>query len=560
MNIALPGGLEPGEDATKTIIKLAILAVGGQGGGVLSGWITELAQSNGWHVQSTSVAGVAQRTGATIYYVELMPRDPARPHARPVLALSPAPGDVDILIAAELAEAGRAVLRGFVTPDRTTLIASTHRLLAVSEKIVPGDGRADRGTIERDAKLAAKRFIGFDMEATAKQAGSVVSASLFGALAGSGELPFAREKFEAVIKAGGRGAEASLKAFSAACDRATADATLGIAGTNAPPKRAPSEAAAETIAAEELTLTSSPPPLPPAPSPALLLSARGPRPLQEAFDSLRDRAAALPAPVREMAEPGLAKVVDFLDPAYGAEYLDRLDRALAGDGPAQNFAFSGEAAKYLANAMVYDDIIRVADLKTRKSRAERVRREVGVKPDQTLATTEYFHPRAEELSGLLPARLGAAALQRPRLLQNLNRVVDRGRRVRTSGVLGFGTLWVLAGLRRFRRSLHRHAVEKAHLDEWFALALRERERDYALGVEVLKCRRLIKGYSDTHVRGLSKFDRVLSALPLLRGRADAADWLRRLREAALADAEGKTLDGALQTVRSFAEEKAERVG
>ncbi|TIT71553.1 MAG: hypothetical protein E5W56_21715, partial [Mesorhizobium sp.] len=88
--------------------------------------------------QSTSVAGVAQRTGATIYYIE-MARDTGR---LPVFALSPSQGDVDILIAAELMEAGRAIIRGFVTPERTTLIASSHRIAAVSEKIEPGDGRA----------------------------------------------------------------------------------------------------------------------------------------------------------------------------------------------------------------------------------------------------------------------------------------------------------------------------------------------------------------------------------------------------------------------------------
>src|SRR5690606_12638608 len=76
-------GFPEGEDTTRGIIKIAILAVGGQGGGVLSGWVTDVAQRSGWHVQSTSVAGVAQRTGATIYYVEMMPRDPARGDAKP---------------------------------------------------------------------------------------------------------------------------------------------------------------------------------------------------------------------------------------------------------------------------------------------------------------------------------------------------------------------------------------------------------------------------------------------------------------------------------------------
>ena len=172
------------------IIKLAMLAVGGQGGGVLADWITDVAERNGYLAQSTSVAGVAQRTGATIYYVEMC-RDTGR---RPVFALSPAQGDVDILIAAELMEAGRAIMRGFVTPDRTTLIASSHRIAAVSEKIEPGDGRASSEKVRAAAEAASKRFIAFDMEKIAAEAGSMISASLLGALAGSGALPFlARE-------------------------------------------------------------------------------------------------------------------------------------------------------------------------------------------------------------------------------------------------------------------------------------------------------------------------------------------------------------------------------
>ena len=121
------------------IIKLAVMAVGGQGGGMLTNWIESLARSQGYACQATSVAGVAQRTGATIYYVEMTPKS----DMEPVFALAPAGGDVDVLIAAEMMEVGRAVMRGFVTPDRTVLIGSTHRALAVSEKMAPGDGIAN---------------------------------------------------------------------------------------------------------------------------------------------------------------------------------------------------------------------------------------------------------------------------------------------------------------------------------------------------------------------------------------------------------------------------------
>src|SRR5262245_64711901 len=185
----------------EAIVKLAVLAVGGQGGGVLADWITDVAERNGYVAQSTSVAGVAQRTGATIYYVEMC-HDTGR---RPVFALSPSQGDVDILIAAELMEAGRAVMRGFVTPDRTTLIASSHRIAAVSEKIEPGDGRASSPKVLEAAEAASRRLIAFDMERIATEARSVISASLFGALAGSGALPFPRLTYEQAISAGGRG-------------------------------------------------------------------------------------------------------------------------------------------------------------------------------------------------------------------------------------------------------------------------------------------------------------------------------------------------------------------
>src|SRR5258705_14005480 len=63
-------------------------------------------------------------------------------------------------------------------------------------------------------------------------------------------------------------------------------------------------------------------------------------------------------------------------------------------------------AKYLAVAMAYDDVIRVADLKTRAGRFDRVRREARAGDDQILGITEFFHPRIEEMAGLLAPRLG----------------------------------------------------------------------------------------------------------------------------------------------------------
>src|SRR5256886_2151108 len=197
--------------------------LGGEGGGVLADWIVDLAQHGGYLAQATSVPGVAQRTGATIYYVELFPKAAAQAAGRePVLALMPMPGDVDVVLASELMEAARAVERGFVTPDRTLLVASTHRVFAMTEKIALADGRSDAATLLAACREAARELLAFDMEALAEATGSVLSAVLFGALAGSGALPFPRTAFEAAIRRGQVGVERSLAAFAAGFEAARA--------------------------------------------------------------------------------------------------------------------------------------------------------------------------------------------------------------------------------------------------------------------------------------------------------------------------------------------------
>ncbi|KIN77116.1 indolepyruvate ferredoxin oxidoreductase beta subunit [Sulfitobacter mediterraneus] len=495
------------------IIKLAVLAVGGQGGGVLTGWIEALARAQGYACQATSVAGVAQRTGATIYYVEMTPQS----DQAPVFALAPSGGDVDVMIAAEMMEVGRSIMRGFVTPDRTTLIGSTHRALAVSEKMAPGDGIADADEVRAAAEIAAQRLILADMDRLAIEQGSVISSSLFGALAGSGALPFPRAAFEEAICAGGKGVEASLRGFAAGYDAAQGDEVAAVS--------APVEAAGGKV--------------------------NGPAALMKEWQTLMARIAAMPGPVQDMAKAGLAKVVDFQDCAYGGEYLDHLDGVLARDSAARDWALSAAAAKYIANAMAYDDIIRVADLKTRSTRFDRITGEMNVEEGQLVELTEFFHPRAEEIASLMPAKMGAKWEADPRRMAMLDRWFNKGRRLRTHRLRSFVMLHLLGGLKGYRRRTRRHEVEQAHLTEWLRQSLAPLERDYALSVELLKCRRLIKGYSDTHVRGLSKFATVMEAAKLLDGREDAADWVARLREAALQDPDGKALDGAVQTIRSF---------
>jgi indolepyruvate ferredoxin oxidoreductase beta subunit len=145
---------------TPRVIAIAIVAMGGEGGGVLADWIVDLAEAAGYRAQMTSVPGVAQRTGSTIYYVELFPGAPADAAGRePVLALMPVPGEVDIVLASELMEAGRAIQRGLVTADRTTLISSSHRVYSMTEKTALGDGQIDGQKLLDAARAAAKLFV-----------------------------------------------------------------------------------------------------------------------------------------------------------------------------------------------------------------------------------------------------------------------------------------------------------------------------------------------------------------------------------------------------------------
>ncbi len=499
------------------MIKLAILAIGGQGGGVITDWIVATAERNGWLAQSTSVPGVAQRTGATIYYVEMAPGGgPA-----PVMSLAPAPGDVDIVVAAELMEAGRAVQRGFVTPETTTLIASTHRAYGILEKAAPGDGIGDAAAVTEILRRSAKRLILADMETLARDKGSVISASLFGALAAVGALPFPRESYEQTIRDSGKGVTASLAAFASGW---------------------------QAVREPQDPVAADPPPRSVGPRPGPGGSAR----LCAAYEGLTRRIeAAFPEAGHDMLFAGLEKVVDFQDLDYGRQYLDRVAEIAALDQADLGSALTIEAAKYVANAMVYDDVIRVADLKTRGSRSLRVRTEAGVGGNQVLKVTEYMHPRAEEVCGLLPRSLGAFLEARPTWMARLDWLVNRGRRVRTDTLFWFLVLYTLGGLRLWRRRLLRHAHETRHIEDWLERVKATAPRNYALAVEILRCRRLIKGYSDTHARGLSKYDRVLSSLPALLDRSDGGDWLRRLRDVALKDEEGTDLEGALKTVESL---------
>ena len=309
MNVQnLPDLPQAREDTTGTIIKLAILAVGGQGGGVLTNWVTDLARRGGYLAQATSVAGVAQRTGSTIYYIE-MARDEGR---APVFALTPSPGDVDIMIAAELMEAGRAIMRGFVTPDRTTLIASTHRILATTEKVVPGDGR-----VEADPVLAgsAAERPPRDLPRSGSSGRRGRKRDLRQPLRGA-----RWQRRPAVRSSALRGDDPRLGPGRGG---KPAGLRRGIRWSGGVARRGRPPSGRGAAAGDGRARTRVGPDAGAAPD--------GPDAVLAEWRDLSRRLDRLPDPLRPIARRGLAKVVDYQDVRYGAEYLDRLDLALKAD-------------------------------------------------------------------------------------------------------------------------------------------------------------------------------------------------------------------------------------
>lgn len=489
---------------------ILVAALGGEGGSVLVDWIVRAATARGFPVQATSIPGVAQRTGATTYYVELYPATfDQLGDRRPVLALTPTPDSIDVMVASELVEAGRAMQGGFVAPDRTTLVASTHRVYATAEKIPMGDGRADADRILAAVKTLAKRAVLFDMAAIARAEGTLINAVMFGAVIGSGVLPLAREDGEQAIRAQGRGGEASLRGFAAGF----AGAVSGGTGV-------------------------------PAPQPEL--RSRPATPVERVRRTF-------PAVTHRMLEEGVARLTDYQDAAYAELFLDRIAPIAKLDvehgGATDGHRLTNETARFLALWMSYEDVIRVADLKTRRSRFERIRREVGAKPGEPVQVVEYLKPGVEEVAAMLPAGLARrvtawAARRAPEAPTN------KGLYVRTRSITGFLQMRFLAALRPLRRRMSRFAEEQALIERWLAAIRGAAGTDRALALEIALCGRLIKGYGETNRRGKTNFARIMDSLvaDTPSPPADRAAAVRKAREAALADPDGRALEASLASV------------
>jgi indolepyruvate ferredoxin oxidoreductase beta subunit len=494
-------------------VSVLVAALGGQGGGVLTDWIVAAAEHAGLPVQATSIPGVAQRTGATTYYLEVYPEALPAGAAQPVFSLYPMPGDVDVIMASELLEAGRAVEMDYASPERTTLIMSTHRLFAIGEKTALGNGIFPADRVREAASALTRRLIACDALAVARAAGSEVNAVLMGALAASGALPLVASDFETAIREGGVAVERNLAGFKAGME---------IAAGAPAPERASAPPWSE-VKAER----------------ARALGSRG-----RAFLSLVARieeefAAGLQATLGE----AIARLVDYQGPEYAERFLDRVRRVRAGDAMGR---LTERFARRLALWMAYEDAIRVADLKTRASRFARIRREHGAEQGEVLTVTDYLKPDLDEIYGILPASIGGP-IARWCEARWPERRPTLGQHVRTTSILGFARVWSVGRLRFLRPSSLRAQREFALIDRWQEAVLDALVLDYDLACEVTEMATVIRGYGEVRRRLSAAFVRFLEDIltPAVsrdraagRGYARARDLTRSTREKILADEKG----------------------
>jgi indolepyruvate ferredoxin oxidoreductase beta subunit len=503
-------------------ISLLLCALGGEGGGVLTEWLVETARHAGYPVQATSIPGVAQRTGATTYYLEVFPEPlSALNGQRPVLGLYPMPGRLDALVSSELLETARQLSLGQASRERTLVISSTARTLTTMEKMQLGDGRRDASQLAQLIAAHSRAHHLLDMAALTQQAGTVVSAVMLGCIAASGLLPMQRADYEQVIGGDSAQARASLRGFALGFDAVSA-------------QRQQADYIAQVLKA---------------PSPST-----NPTAAQAVPELPAEVAARFPATLHEIIALACERLRTYQNAAYAQRYLDRLETVLESERLSdpqgrRGWAVTREMARWLALWMAFDDIVHVADLKSRASRWQRVRGEVKAKDDDLLKLYDHFKPGVPEFAALLPQRLAQRLLawDRWRVLAGKTPWA-LPLKIGSHTVGGMLALRLLAWLKWLRPHGSRYATEQMLMDEWLQAVTAQTARHWDSGFEVAQCGRLIKGYGSTNERGkdnLLHVVRHLAAAPHFADDAARAAAIAAARRAALADDAGRTLDQTL---------------
>ena len=429
-------------------ICVLVSALGGQGGGVLADWMVEAAKHAGYPAQATSTPGVAQRTGATTYYFELFPE---KHTDEPIFTLFPGTGDLDIVAALEPTEAGRALEKGYIT-DFTTVITGLERVYSTAEKMAAGDGTINEKPMMESIENASSKLIRLNIEELAGSSASKINAVIFGAIVGSGILPLNMEDAEHAIREKGVAIDANINGFEIGFNAANTGGSPQLEDPDKPFKEPP-----------------------------------------EHFKKLIHN---YPDKLHQVMGHGIAKLVDYQDISYAEKYLDELSSVFELDkGP--DYTLTEDIAKRLALWMSFEDVIRVAQLKTRKGRLKRIRHELNVDESTPIKLTDYFKPGREEFIGILPKSLSWLV---PKL-----KILSRGKglalHIPTGSFLGFGLLKILSSLRFIRKFSKQYAEEHEQIKVWLDAVKEAAGIDHHLACQTAKLSILSRGYGNVRIEG-----------------------------------------------------------
>ncbi len=438
-------------------ISILITALGGEGGGTLMNWILECARSQKLFVQGTSVPGVAQRTGSTSYYIEICDKNFDN-EKEPVLSLFPKPGRVDIVIASELLEAARVLERGYVNPDSTTLITSSSRIFTNIEKSHLSDGRFDQEKILNTCKKMSKNFICLDLNTMASDHSTIVSATMFGALAGSGVLPWKKSICENIFQDNIFGKN-SLSGFN--------------------------------FAYEQVKVTSK----------------------NSTINKNNINNESLSSEFLNIINIGKERCADFQNSKYSEVFLSRVERILSiiNQEDPEVLAVAENIVRRLALWMTYEDIPRVAQLKIKPDRFKKIKKEVTIKSNQILLIQDIFKPGINEIAAMLPARIGKWFIKNKKIMSYLP-FIGKGMKINSLTISGFIILKFLSSFRFIRPVSLRYNEEQKNIDIWINNLILSLNKSISFSEGLADMPQLLKGYGDTWDRGIKKYNKINDAL------------------------------------------------
>jgi indolepyruvate ferredoxin oxidoreductase beta subunit len=226
--------------------------------------------------------------------------------------------------------------------------------------------------------------------------------------------------------------------------------------------------------------------------------------------------------LRPLVGHALARLVEYQDRDYAAAYLRRLAPLHEADRSPDK-ALAREVARRLAAWMSFEDVIRVAQLKTNPGRLGRIRAEVTVDRDGLLRVRDFLKPGREELASLLPPALGR------RLMTGGTTGPAGGLRlsIPTTSAWGYAALKMMARLKPWRRRTYRFAREQAAIESWLEAVRQCAAQDLDLARRVAELAVMARGYGRVRARGLERLEAFTGTLPA-RLRHDGAGVRREV--------------------------------